>query len=151
MVTPLERQAAEMFPRDYSSWRHCIEVECGIPLSPDYVAKRIAILGDSTHKETVRFAKLYGDDWHQQVLAWFQRSVYRILTGASRSRDDSPGAIEWRHTQRGQPARRARPAFGLLLNRRTCHPGTPKPGRDGHRALHDRGHPSSRHISFTLF
>ena len=72
MATALTRETAEAFPSNYSSWRHCIEVSCAIALSPDYIAKRIAILADSTHKETVRFKNLYGEEWRQQVLAWFQ-------------------------------------------------------------------------------
>ena len=75
MATPVQRQAAEVFPSDYSSWRYCIEVKCGIALSPEYLANRIAILGDSTHQESIRFARLYGEDWRQQILTWFQRAA----------------------------------------------------------------------------
>lgn len=63
------------FPGDYAGWRHCIEVECGIPLSAGYVAQRIAVLSDPACEETKRFTRLYGVDWHRQVLAWFQRAA----------------------------------------------------------------------------
>jgi hypothetical protein len=28
-----------MIPRTYAQWRHCITVECGIPLSADFIAQ----------------------------------------------------------------------------------------------------------------
>jgi threonine dehydrogenase-like Zn-dependent dehydrogenase len=29
-----------MIPKTYAQWRHCITVECGIPLSADFIAQR---------------------------------------------------------------------------------------------------------------
>ena len=70
-----ERYAGEMFPGDYASWRYCIEVKCGLTMTPEFLQTRIAILGDPSHEEAQRFAKCYGEPYRQQVLGWFQRAA----------------------------------------------------------------------------
>ena len=47
MANP-QQQADDIFPFDFASWHHCIAVKCGVPLSADYVAERIAVLSDKT-------------------------------------------------------------------------------------------------------
>lgn len=75
MVDATEHHAAELIPSDYASWRYCIEVKCGLALTPDYLRERIAVLSNSDHEETKRFAKLYGNAHREQVLAWFRRAA----------------------------------------------------------------------------
>jgi len=75
MVDDTARYAAEVIPGDYASWRYCIEVKCGLALTPDYVKARIAILGDRGCEETKRFARLYGDAYLNRVLAWFRQAA----------------------------------------------------------------------------
>lgn len=75
MADDTERFAAELFPGDYTSWRYCIEVKCGLALTPQFLQARIAALGDPRHEESQRFAKLYGEQYREQVLAWFQRAA----------------------------------------------------------------------------
>ena len=75
MADDTERYAAELFPSDYASWRYCIEVKCGLALTPEFLQARIAILGDPRHEESQRFARVYGDSYREQVLAWFQRAT----------------------------------------------------------------------------
>lgn len=75
MVDDTQRYAEEVIPSDYASWRYCIEVKCGLALTPDYVQARIAVLSDRDCEETQRFARLYGDAHRQQVLAWFRRAA----------------------------------------------------------------------------
>jgi hypothetical protein len=60
-------------PADYLQWRHCIEVDCGIALEPDFIAVRMAAL---THDdaEPQRFARLYGEAHLRRVIGWFQRA-----------------------------------------------------------------------------
>jgi hypothetical protein len=70
-----ERYAEEIFPGDYASWRYCIEVKCGLALTPEFLQKRVAILGDPRHEEAQRFAQLYGEPYREQVLAWFKRAA----------------------------------------------------------------------------
>jgi len=75
MANQNERYAEEIFPSDYASWRYCIEVKCGVPLTPQFIQSRIAILSDPKQEETKRFAKLYGESYQQQVLGWFQQAA----------------------------------------------------------------------------
>ncbi|MDJ0806502.1 MAG: hypothetical protein QNJ78_06675 [Gammaproteobacteria bacterium] len=75
MVDDTERYAGELFPSDYTSWRYCIEVKCGLALTPEFLQARIAVLGDPRHEESRRFAELYGRSYREQVLGWFQRAA----------------------------------------------------------------------------
>lgn len=62
------------FPTNYQQWRHCIEVDCGIPLTPEFVAKRLAALQNSNDAKTQAFEKLYGVDHLQMTIAWFKQA-----------------------------------------------------------------------------
>jgi len=70
-----EHHAEELFPSNYASWRYCIEIKCGQPLTPEFVQARIAVLSDPSHEESRRFASLYGESWREQVLTWFQHAA----------------------------------------------------------------------------
>jgi len=69
---------ADAIPQTYAAWRHCITVECGIPLEMAYVDSRLAILSIPESEETRRFRKLYGDTHWQNVLAWFQQARHDL-------------------------------------------------------------------------
>ena len=56
-----------MIPRTYAQWRHCITVECSIPLSADFIAQRLAVWRNAELEETQRFRRLYGDAHWQAV------------------------------------------------------------------------------------
>jgi len=75
MVDDTERYAAELIPSNYASWRYCIEVKCGLALKPGFLRSRIAVLSDSSHEETRRFARLYGDAHLNRILAWFRQAA----------------------------------------------------------------------------
>ena len=62
------------FPETYEQWRHCITVECGIPLTSEFVSQRLAVWRDETTQETERFRKLYGDGYWRTVISWFERA-----------------------------------------------------------------------------
>ena len=76
--------AAELIPTGYASWRYCIEVKCGIALTPEYVEERIGVLADPGKEETKRFARTYGRAHLDKVLGWFRRAQ----AGLGRSRTD---------------------------------------------------------------
>lgn len=63
-----------VIPRNDAEWRRCIEVDCGIALTPEFVAMRIEALTRSESEEARRFASLYGRDHLQRVIGWFQAS-----------------------------------------------------------------------------
>ncbi|MBY4673021.1 hypothetical protein K6W12_20515 [Burkholderia multivorans] len=58
-------------PQSFDAWQYCIEHECGIPLTPAFIQERLAILGDTAHAETQRFARLYGEAHRQRIVDWF--------------------------------------------------------------------------------
>jgi hypothetical protein len=63
-----------MIPKTYEDWHYCITVECGIALTPEYLAKRSSILADETNKETMTFRERYGDLHLQRVRSWFEQA-----------------------------------------------------------------------------
>jgi hypothetical protein len=65
-------------PQTYAQWRHCIEVECGIPLTAAFIRDRLDELGDEGAEESQRFRRLYGDAHWRRVLGWFARSAQEI-------------------------------------------------------------------------
>jgi hypothetical protein len=64
-----------MIPRTYAQWRHCITVECGFPLSADFIAQRLAVWRNPQLEETQRFRRLYGDAHWQAVQRWFVQAA----------------------------------------------------------------------------
>lgn len=60
------------FPETYEQWCHCITIECGIPLTLEFVDQRLAVWRDVTSEETSRFRRLYGDPYWQTVIGWFE-------------------------------------------------------------------------------
>ena len=60
-----------VIPYSYATWRHCINVECGIPLTAEFVQKRLDILSNPKEYETQRFVECYGVTHLQNVLSWF--------------------------------------------------------------------------------
>ena len=62
------------FPETYAQWHHCITVECGIPLTSDFVSQRLNALRDEKTDETARFRKLYGDGHWRAVVGWFEQA-----------------------------------------------------------------------------
>jgi hypothetical protein len=72
MAEDISRFEDEVIPTSYASWRHCIEVKCGIALTAEYVEKRIRVLADPGQEETQRFARTYGPEHLKQVISWFR-------------------------------------------------------------------------------
>jgi len=68
------------FPENYAQWQHCITVECGIPLTAEYVAARLTVWRNPQSEETRRFRRLYGDAYWQQVLQWFEQAEQEFAT-----------------------------------------------------------------------
>ncbi len=64
----------EFFCRNYEEWKHCITVKCKIPLTADYVEKRIAALSNTQDRTTARFIALYGDEHRLRTIEWFKQA-----------------------------------------------------------------------------
>ncbi|MDR2330229.1 MAG: hypothetical protein LBE58_11555 [Comamonas sp.] len=72
-----------MIPKTYAQWRHCITVECGIPLSADFIAQRLAVWRNPGLEETRRFRHLYGDAHWQAVQRWFVQAAQEQESAAA--------------------------------------------------------------------
>jgi len=75
VTAPPAPRGASLVPDSWEQWRHCIEVDCRLALTPAFVAERRAELGDPSHFRTRQFIALYGDAHRLNVLAWFQRAA----------------------------------------------------------------------------
>lgn len=67
-------------PTTYEEWEHCITVKCGIPLTADYVAERIAAMQNTSDFQTQKFIDQWGAEHHARTLAWLQEAEGRLAT-----------------------------------------------------------------------
>lgn len=63
-----------MIPDSYSAWRHCIEVDCGLPLTAAFIHERLEALGDPRDFRTEQFVRHYGAAHLARVQAWFAQA-----------------------------------------------------------------------------
>lgn len=70
-----------IIPITYEQWKHCITVECGIPLTRDFVEARLAVWRDDTQEEVQRFIKLYGLAHLKSIRQWFEQALAQINAG----------------------------------------------------------------------
>ena len=63
-----------VIPTNFNEWKHCIEVDCGLALTPEFIEQRIAALENAKDYYTERFLKLYGQPYLDQVLTWFKQA-----------------------------------------------------------------------------
>lgn len=68
------------FPQNFAQWHHCITVECGIPLTSDYVQERLSVWRNEAAEETVRFRRLYGDAHWRAVTGWFEQAEQELAS-----------------------------------------------------------------------
>lgn len=66
------RRCQDFLPRTYDEWLDCLRNTCGRRVTPEFVASRLAILGDRDRPETRAFIEAWGEQHLHQVLAWFQ-------------------------------------------------------------------------------
>lgn len=67
-----------MIPETYSAWRHCIEVECRIPITAAFLRERIAALADMRDFRTEQFVSLYGSAHLARVEDWFKQALQEL-------------------------------------------------------------------------
>ena len=60
--------------QSYEEWRNALTIRCRIKLTPEYAAGRIAALQSPSDPTTRDFLKVYGEDYLQQVIRWFERA-----------------------------------------------------------------------------
>ena len=61
-------------PETYAEWRRCIEVDCGLTLTPDFITTRLTVLSQPAHQDVQRFANLYGQAHLARVRHWFEQA-----------------------------------------------------------------------------
>ena len=59
----------------YQDWRECIEVHCGIPLTPGFIGERLAELRDLGNPKTREFQRLYGEQHLERTIGWFEQAA----------------------------------------------------------------------------
>ena len=68
--------------QNYKEWKHCITIKCKIPLTADYVSKRISALQNVRDPATSRFIELYGDAYRLRVIGWFEQARAEVTDSA---------------------------------------------------------------------
>lgn len=71
-----------MKPSSYQEWRNCIELDCGIKLTPGFIQERIEALTNTADTGTQKFIQLYGLNHYNQVIAWFKQAAVSITQSA---------------------------------------------------------------------
>lgn len=90
-----------MIPTTYAAWRHCIEVHCQIPLSADFVAKRLKELEDqqvySTEQlrtDTAPVTSLSCSNGFNAQLKSYPMEIAEALTGGTEGAFAPPHAAQ---------------------------------------------------------
>ncbi len=58
----------------YDEWKRCITVLCGIPLTTDYINRRITDLNDPSNQHTQQFIETWGDGHLRRVIGYFEQA-----------------------------------------------------------------------------
>ncbi len=66
--------ANSIIPNNFQQWKHCITVECGLTLTASFIEQRIRALQTDSDHHTKQFTRLYGEQYRQQVIYWFQQA-----------------------------------------------------------------------------
>lgn len=69
-------------PNNYEEWKHCITVECDIPLTSGYVDERLKALLDKNDFHTQKFIERWGDKHHARAVEWFERAKKELAASA---------------------------------------------------------------------
>ncbi|MFN4006769.1 MAG: hypothetical protein ACK4HE_04565 [Chitinophagaceae bacterium] len=64
-----------MIPYSYETWKYCIEVDCNITLTKNFIEERIQALSDTSLKATQEFIAKYGETHHLQTITWFMQAL----------------------------------------------------------------------------
>ncbi len=62
-----------MIPETFEQWKSCIEKECKIELTQEFINNRLAVYRDKLNTETLKFISLYGEKHLNNVISWFER------------------------------------------------------------------------------
>ena len=63
---------------NFEDWQRCITVECGIPLTPEFIETRLTALRNPGDEHTRKFVKEWGQAHLNQVIQWFETAQSRL-------------------------------------------------------------------------
>lgn len=61
-------------PKDYIEWKKCIEIDCQIPLTIEFISSRLTSLRNESEQTTQKLIELYGSAHLQRLIEWFSRA-----------------------------------------------------------------------------
>ena len=61
-----------MIPLSYGEWYECITIKCGIAMTKEFVDQRLLALRKPDLPMTQKFISLYGQEYLNQVILWFE-------------------------------------------------------------------------------
>jgi len=61
-------------PESYEAWRHCIEVDCGQPLTVAFINQRLAALKNPKDAHTAAFTAKYGPEYLAMITQWLEKA-----------------------------------------------------------------------------
>lgn len=64
-----------MIPTTYDEWRHCIEQICRIPLTADFIARRLSELNNPQLHSTEQLYRCYGPAHVEAIRGWFRQAA----------------------------------------------------------------------------
>jgi len=67
-----------IIPTTYPEWRYCIEQRCRQPLTPDYIAARLAALRDPADTHSREFSRIHGPAHLLSVTRWFEQAFAEL-------------------------------------------------------------------------
>ena len=62
-----------MIPRTFEEWKSCIVNDCKINLTKDFAQSRLKVYLDEQHPETIKFKKLYGEAYLNNIIHWLKK------------------------------------------------------------------------------
>ncbi|MBM3165591.1 MAG: hypothetical protein FJZ80_09055 [Bacteroidetes bacterium] len=62
-----------MVPLTFEQWKHCIAIDCGIPLSKAFIQERLQVYQNKQNPETKKFTLLYGEQHLNNIIPWLQQ------------------------------------------------------------------------------
>jgi hypothetical protein len=63
-----------MILETYEQWLNCIQVDCGIQLTPQFVEERLQTLSDQSQAETKKFVATHGEEHYEKIINWYKRT-----------------------------------------------------------------------------
>jgi hypothetical protein len=68
-----------MIPQTFNDWVSCIQNDCNIKLTKDFVEQRLAVYQNSANDETKKFISLYGEAHLRNIVMWYNQVLQSML------------------------------------------------------------------------